>query len=585
MSFLDLRTYLEAAKQRGELKIIREEVDPSLEIAEIHRRVIAEGGPVLLFEKVKGSPFPVVTNLFGTKSRVDLAFGDEAYKFIKQAASLPEELLPPTIAKLWSKRSFFMQAARVGLKHLDSAPVKCHRVTPPKLTTLPALKTWELDGGPFLTLPLVYTEHPDTGVHNLGIYRMQVFSDSDTGLHIQIGKGGGFHLARAGELGRNLPVNIFLGGSPAVILSAVAPLPENVPELILASLVTGGKLRLASNPSGPLPLLADAEFVLVGESRPAERRPEGPFGDHYGYYSLTHDFPVFRCNTMYHRDKPIFPATVVGKPKQEDFFIGDYLQEMLSPLFPVVMPAVRDLWSYGETGYHSLAAAVVRERYKREAMVSAFRILGEGQLSLTKFLLVIDKPMDLRDFRTVLEYVLERSDFRTDLYLFSNLSMDTLDYAGPKLNEGSKGVLLGMGDSIRTLPRAFHGTLPSYLSHAERFCGGCLALSGPSYKDDPRAAEQVAQSSEFAEWPLVVLCDDARFTASTASSFLWSTFTRFEPAADIYAKNTTLHRFHPSLDVPVVIDARMKPDYPDELFCDQRTAQLVDSRWNSYFEK
>ena len=224
---------------------------------------------------------------------------------------------------------------------------------------------------------------------------------------------------------------------------------------MLASLIAGERLPQVAAPNGhPHPLIASAEFALMGEVAPKVRRPEGPFGDHYGYYSLQHDYPVFDVRQIAHRKDAIYPATVVGKPRQEDFFIGDLLQELLSPLFPLVMPAVEQLWSYGETGYHSLAAAVVKQRYKREAMASAFRILGEGQLSLTKFILLTDRLVDLKDFRATLEHVLARTNPQTDLYVFSNLSMDTLDYTGPVVNEGSKGVWLGLGDPVRELPRA-----------------------------------------------------------------------------------------------------------------------------------
>lgn len=585
MSFTDLRSFIAALRRMGELHEITTEVDPQLEIAEIHRRVIAEGGPALLFRRVKGSPFPVVTNLFGTKRRTDLAFGASGEEFIREAAKLPEELLPPTFKKLWGKRHLAGKLLRVGFKRSNTGPVLERAVAPTSLTKLPALTTWSEDGGPFITLPLVYTEHPESGVHNLAMYRMQIYDDASTGMHMQIGKGGGFHLAAAKQLNQPLPVNVFIGGPPAAILAAIAPLPENVPELLLASLLTGARLRLAKNPWGPLPLLADAEFALVGTVRPDELRPEGPFGDHYGYYSLQHDFPVFRAKAMAHRADAIFPATVVGKPKQEDFYIGDHLQELLSPLFPLVMPAVRDLWSYGETGYHSLAAAVVRERYKREAMVSAFRILGEGQLSLTKFLLVTDRPQDLRNFRAVLEYALERADFRSDLYVFANLSMDTLDYAGPKLNEGSKGVLLGMGDPVRTLPGAFSGELPTGISAAEVFCRGCLVVSGCAFSEEPHLAERILKHHAFREWPLIALVDDAKFAASSPSQFLWTVFTRFEPAADIHAREVSLTRLHPELHPPVLIDARMKPHYPAELECDEATKRLVDSRWHEYFAK
>jgi 3-polyprenyl-4-hydroxybenzoate decarboxylase len=418
---------------------------------------------------------------------------------------------------------------------------------------------------------------------------MQIYDDRTTGMHWQIGKGGGFHHAAAESRGRALPVAVTLGGPPALLLSAVAPLPENTPELLLASLVLGRRLPMARLGGFPLPFPADAEIVLLGEVPPGERRPEGPFGDHYGYYSLAHDYPVFKVGTVARRRDAIYPATVVGKPRQEDFFIGDYLQALLSPLFPVVMPAVSDLWSYGETGYHSLSAAVVRQRYKREAMASAFRILGEGQLSLTKFLLVLDRPCDLKDFRSVLTEVLRRADFRTDLFVFANLAMDSLDYAGPRVNEGSKGVLLGVGEPVRELPQEFQGVLPPGIEEAVVFSPGCLVVKAPAFPQSVsagQAAPDVAgwlNHPSLAAWPLVVITDDARRATRSVFNFLWTTFTRFEPAADLHARATSVLRHHPVFEPPVAIDARMKPWYPEELFCDAETASLVERRWKSYF--
>jgi len=402
-------------------------------------------------------------------------------------------------------------------------------------------------------------------------------------MHWQIGKGGGFHYAAAEARGQRLPATVFLGGPPALMLAAISPLPENVPELLLASLIAGERLPQVRG-YGPHPLIATAEFALMGEVPPGTRQPEGPFGDHYGYYSLTHDYPVFEVQRMAHRADAIFPATVVGKPRQEDFFIGDLLQELLSPLFPLVMPAVEGLWSYGETGYHALSAAVVKQRYAREAMASAFRILGEGQLSLTKFLLVTDQRVDLRNFKLTLEHVLARTNAETDLYVFSNLSMDTLDYTGPVVNEGSKGVWLGLGDPVRELPRQFQSAdVPQGVTDVRVFCGGCLVVGAPSYADEPGAAERLARDGAFEGWPLVVLSDEPARAAASAMNFLWTTFTRFEPAADIHAADRRIVRNHIAYRGPVVIDARLKPGFPDELTCREDIAQLVTRRWKEYF--
>lgn len=583
MSFPDLRAFLDQIKRDRDLVEIRATVDPYLEAAEIHRRVIAANGPALLFTNIKGASHPLTTNLFGTARRAEMAFGERPHRLIRRLVEFIETALPPTPAKLWGARDIGIELFKIGLKRVSRGPVTEVVTNDVHLDTLPAMTTWPEDGGPFITLPLVFTEHPDGRGHNLGMYRLQIYDAKTTGMHWQIGKGGGFHYAVAEKQGLPLPVTVFLGGPPALMLSAVAPLPENIPELILASLIAGERLQLIDGIS-PHPLVAGAEYALIGEVAPKERKPEGPFGDHYGYYSLQHDYPVFRVKTVAHRHDAIFPATVVGKPRQEDFFIGDLLQELLSPLFPLVMPGVERLWSYGETGYHSLSAAVVKERYAREAMASAFRILGEGQLSLTKFLLVTDQLVDLKDFRATLEHVLARTHPETDLYVISNLSMDTLDYTGPEVNKGSKGIWLGLGDPVRDLPREFSASeLPSGVTDVQVFCGGCLVVGCHPFRDDANAPERIAAHPVFADWPLIVLTDEPLRAIRSAINFLWTTFTRFEPAADIHSAATRITRNHLSYTMPIVIDARLKPGFPQELSCNEETATQVTERWQEYF--
>jgi menaquinone biosynthesis decarboxylase len=580
----NLRSFLDLLRSENDLVTIEAEVDPYLELAEIHRRVIARGGPALLFKRVKGSRYPVVTNLFGTPRRIEHAFGPKPEALVREAVHTAEALLPPKPAQLWQHRALALEALKLGTRNVRRGPVTEILDQPARLCELPILTTWQEDGGPFITLPLVYTEHPASGKHNLGMYRIQRYDARTTGLHWQIHKGGGFHYHEAERADRPLPVTIFLGGPPALILAAIAPLPEDVPELVLASVLAGEKIRMTKNPlaSHPHRLVAEAEFALLGHVPPHERRPEGPFGDHYGYYSLQHDYPVFHVEAVAHRRDAIYPATVVGKPRQEDFYIGDYLQQLLSPLFPLVMPSVRDLWTYGETGFHSLCAAVVRERYGREALVSAFRILGEGQLSLTKFLILTDTPQDLRDFKKLFEHVLARARFESDLFIISNVSMDTLDYTSGVVNEGSKAILVGLGEAVRELPREFQGELPRDVSRVEVFCGGCLVVQGRPYAEDEGQAARLTREEAFASWPLIILQDDAR-VAHSVQDFLWSTWTRFEPAADIYAAETTVHRHHLSYRAPIVIDARKKPSLPDELVVRQDISELVDKRWREYF--
>lgn len=580
----DLRSFIDTLRTENEIVEITAEVDPYLEIAEVHRRVIDREGKALLFRSVKGSSFPVVTNLFGTKRRIDLAFGPKPLEFVRRAVHAAEDLLPPRPKKLWEYRDLALAGLKLGTKTVARAPVLEKRQSPVDLEKLPFLQLWHEDGGHFNTLPLVYTESPSTGKHNLGIYRMQRYDASSTGMHWQIGKGGGFHYREAQQRGEQLPVTVFLGGSPALMLAAIAPLPEGVPELMLASLLAGGKISVAANPRGSdrHRLLADAEFALCGQVSPVELRPEGPFGDHYGYYSLEHDYPVFRADAVFHRSDAIYPATVVGKPRQEDYFIGDYLQELLSPLFPVVMPAVRDLWSYGDTGFHSLAAAVVQERYGREALSAGFRILGEGQLTLTKFLLITDTPQDLRDFKRLFEHILARVDWHRDLFIFSQTAFDTLDYASGKVNHGSKAILMGLGDAKRELVGEFTGELPSGIRRADPFCAGCLVVEGESYENDKTLGESITASGKFDDWQMVVIHDDAGFAAST-EKFLWATWTRFNPATDIFAKEVTTQNNHIGYKAPIVIDARMKPWYPKEVETREDIVKLVDDRWGDYF--
>jgi len=578
----DLRAYIDILRQANEIIFVDEPVDPNLEIAEIHRRVIEKGGPALFFRNVMGSKFPVVTNLFGTEKRIDLAFDKRPVKFVNDVVKFAEKVLPPDISKLWSGKGLFMQGLKIGTKKIKNAPILENLQRPSRLTELPMLTSWHSDGGAFVTLPLVYTEHPEGRGHNLGMYRIHRYDDCTTGIHWQIHKGGGYHYNVAEKNNKPLPLSLFIGGPPALILSAIAPVPEDVPELILASLLLGKRLDMTDDPLGGHQLVANAEFAIKGEVPPFERRPEGPFGDHFGYNSLQHDYPVFHVNRLYHRKDAIYPATVVGRPRQEDYYIGDYLQELLSPLFPLVMTGVKQLKTFGDTGFHSLAAAKVNNRYQREAFAAAMRILGEGQLSLTKFLIITDGDINVEDFGKLWEHVLERVNFQTDLFVFDNVSQDTLDYTGPSVNKGSKAVLMGLGkDPVRKLPREFKGTLPDGCSKPEIFLPGTLVLQVRNYESDPQLGAKVANHAGLEEWPVILLVDDSRAATVSMKEFLWSFFTRFEPAGDIYGREPENRRFHIRLNEPVVFDCRMKPWYPPVLEVDDKTKKKVDDKISS----
>jgi UbiD family decarboxylase len=575
----DLRAYLDVLRRDGGLLEIDEEVDPHLEIAEIHRRVIAQKGPALFFRHVKGSAFPVVTNLFGCERRLEQAFAGRPQRFVRELTRLVESLGEISVKTLWQKRRLLADGLKIGLKTVRTAPILENCQIPPRLTSLPLLTSWHGDGGPFVTLPLVYTEHPEGKGHNLGMYRIQRYDDRTTGIHWQIHKGGGYHYHQAEKLGLALPLTLYIGGPPALMLAAVAPLPEDIPELILTSLLLGKKLPMVDDPRGGHRLVANAEFAVKGIVPPYLRRPEGPFGDHYGYNSLAHDYPIFQASHLYHRRDAIYPATVVGRPKQEDYYIGNFLQELLSPLFPLMMKGVKQLKTFGETGFHCLAAARVENRYPREAFSCGLRVLGEGQLSLSKFLIVTDGSLDVSDFPKLWTHVLERVNWESDLHIFADTAQDTLDYTGPSVNMGSKAMLLGLGrDKIRELPGEFHGDLPPGCRRARLFLPGTLVVEGESYKDNRDLAARLAAWNGLGKMPVAILVDDLAAATASLQEFLWTVFTRCEPANDFYAAARFVHRFHVGLTEPVVIDCRLKPWYTEILAVDEATRQKVEAR-------
>jgi 4-hydroxybenzoate decarboxylase subunit C len=583
----NIGSFLEHLKKEGELLIVEASVDPCLELAEIQRRVVAQQGPALLFTSVQGTTFPVATNLFGTRRRIDLAFGEEPYRFFKRVVEALEVLGAPSISKLWDYRDLVKKGLNLGTTNCRSGAVLDCVMNPAQMESLPQIKSWPMDGGPFLTLPLAYSEHPLTGKPNIGMYRNQIFDNATAGMHFQIHRGIGFHYFESERMQRPLPVNVFLGGPPSLIMAAIAPLPENIPEAILASLLLGKKLGMIRNPLvSALPVFAEAEFALIGQVPPSVRRTEGPFGDHYGYYSLAHPFPVFQVDRIYHRKNAIFPATVVGRPRQEDHYIGEYLQELFSPLYPLVMNGVQSVWAYDDAGMHPLAGAIVKERYPREAFMAAMRILGEGQLSLTKFLMLTDAPLPLNPFRALLVHILERADFASDLYVFSAVSQDTLDYTSGRMNEGSKAILMGLGDKRFTLADKLQSELKNPIFRDQKvYAPGVLVVEGPGWQIQDSVAKQLLLEEAVQSFRIVCLVDNAAECVRDDPSFLWTVFTRFEPASDMYARESRLERFHVQLTAPIVFDCRMKPWYPPAVEPLPETVARVDALWPLLFPR
>ena len=567
-----LSEFLRLLQDLGELSEINVPVSPHLELAEIHRRIVAESGPALLFNNVVGSRFPVATNLFSSKKRLAIALGEDYEEAIGSLIRSVEEGF--SLTSLWRHRSLF----KIGTKQTAKAPITDHRLEP-KLSQIPFITCWPGDGGAFLTLPLVYTESPSGKGPNLGMYRIQRFDETTAGLHWQIAKGGGHHFSESEALGQDLPVTIFLGGSPALILSAIAPLPENVSELLLASFLQGSKIGLHRPAREALPLIAECDAALVGYARARERRLEGPFGDHYGYQNPALPFPVFHCQKIYHRSNAIIPATVVGRPLQEDAWIGQYLQKLFLPVLRLAVPALKDLHTYPETGFHPLAAARIVERYEKEALSTAFRLLGEGQLALTKIMLITDQPVPLDNIRALLPAILERLRPAEDIHVFAYTALDTLDMTGPAPNRGSKALFIATGEARRKLPQTV-SSVPRGVKHAIPFAPGCLVIDGFSYQDLPDPSPLI---EGLPQWPLIILVDDAPLCTSSDQEFLWQAFTRFEPGQDLYAKDKAIRRNGVSFSFPLLIDARTKPTYSQPLVADGATVDLVDSRWYDYF--
>ncbi len=587
MSFPDLRSFLHRLEARGLLARIKAEVNPDQEVTVIQHRVLAQQGPALLFENLKDSPYRLVSNLFGSRERVEMVFGRAPAEVGEKIAALAAKLTPPTLSGLWQARSGLREVFRARLRTVASGPILENTFAPPRLNRLPVLTCWPKDGGPFFTLPLVHTVDPVSGQGNLGIYRLQLFDDDATGMHWQIEKGGAFHFHRAREQGQPLPVSVILGGPPALTIAAVAPLPEGFDERLLAAFMMGSPLEVISRPVTGHRIPAQAEFVLEGSVGTDDRRREGPFGDHLGHYSKCADFPVFRVDRLLARQDAIYPATVVGKPVQEDYHIGVALQEMARPLLKMLKPAVTDLWAYPETGFHPLAVMSVRERYPREALKHALGMLGEGQLSLTKVMIVVDQDVPVRDIRQVSQALWERLDPAEGLHLLAPTAQDTLDFTGPQPNTGSRLILVATRRDGRPLraepppPPPFGANMPEAIIDMKAL-GAAFLVVQVKDKCDITAVREALAAHPAARRYLFQVLVSADVPLADDMLVLWGWFTRFDPLTDLHpaqriqAGNRLIMRF------PICIDATWKQGYPEPLRFDPDAEKRVNARWGEY---
>lgn len=610
MGYRSLQECVHDLARTGQLIQLDEEIDPHLEAAEIQRRVYQAQGPAILFNRVKGCRFRMVCNLFGTLDRARYLFRD-ALEDVRRLVEL--KIDPSRLARQpWRYAGLPRTLWTMWIRRVRHGPVMDCETT---VDQLPRLQSWPDDGGPFITLPIVYTEHPDhpgLARSNVGMYRVQLAGNAyvpnrEVGLHYQIHRGIGVHHAAAIRRGERLPVNVFVGGPPAMTLAAVMPLPEGMSELLFAAALGRRPVRMICAPNR-LPIWADADFCLSGYVDPQQTKPEGPFGDHLGYYSLRHPFPVLQVEHVFHRRDAIWPFTVVGRPPQEDTTFGALIHELTGPIIPTVIPGVKEVHAVDAAGVHPLLLAIGSERYvpfaertrPQEILTQAHAILGQGQLSLAKYLVIAadeSHGLTTHDIPGFLRYVLERVDWQTDLHFHTRTTIDTLDYSGEGLNAGSKVVIAAAGPPRRVLsselPAPFR--LPEGFTDVRVCLPGILAVTAPPCRGNRRVEQlgttgQVhsldADVARFCEalsgdhplkaFPLIVLVDDADFTARTLNNWLWVTFTRSNPAVDIDGVEAFVQDKHWGCRGSLVIDARIKPHHAPPLIEDPEVSRRVD---------
>jgi 4-hydroxy-3-polyprenylbenzoate decarboxylase len=597
MGYSSLAECVEDLEKHGHLIRIKEEVDPYLEMAAIHLRVYEQKGPALFFEKIKGSPFPAVSNLFGTLERSKFMFRDSLDK-VEQLVSLRNDPMKALKNPI--------KYAGTGFTALTALPLKqsWFKSTFEKTTIsqLPQIVNWPMDGGPFITMPQVYTEDVDKpGVmnSNLGMYRIQLagndyIQDKEIGLHYQIHRGIGVHQSKANKKGLPLKVSIFVGGPPSHPLAAVMPLPEGLSELTFAGALGNRRFRYFYDDEG-FCISADADFVITGTVQPQENKPEGPFGDHLGYYSLTHPFPLLKVHNVYHKKNAIWSFTVVGRPPQEDTSFGALIHEITGSALPQEIHGLKEVNAVDAAGVHPLLFAIGSERYTpylrdrkpQEILTIANHILGRNQLSLAKYLFIAaredDESLSTTNPEAFLKHVLERIDLTRDVHFYTNTTIDTLDYSGDGLNAGSKVVLAAAGPVMRKLTERLPAEIiwPQGFSKPQLALYGVLVLQSIPYSSAADAQQQMEaldthlSTKEMDGIVMIVVVDDADFTAAHINNLLWVTFTRSNPAADIYGFEPFTRHKHWGCKGPMIIDARKKPHHAPELIKDPETEEKI----------
>lgn len=576
---------------------IKHEVDPNLEVAEIHRQVYDKHGPAIFFEKIKGSPFPGLSNLYGTIERTEFLFRKTLPK-VKKVIELkadPTRLLKNPLRYIGAP---FTALTALPMKSIFGSPVMYGQTT---IDQLPMIKSWPMDGGAFITLPQVFSLPPDNKnimQSNLGMYRIQLsgneyIMNDEIGLHYQIHRGIGVHHEMYNKSDEPFKVSIFVGGLPSHAFSAIMPLPEGLSELTFAGMLADRRFRYMIDDMGHV-VSSDADFVITGTIMKNKKKPEGPFGDHLGYYSLTHDFPIMKVDRVYHRKDAIWHFTVVGRPPQEDSSFGYLIHQLVKDLAAQEFPGLKEIHAVDAAGVHPLLLAIGKERYMpfreprpEEILTIANRILGSGQTSLAKYLIIAadedDPSLDTHDIAAFFKHVLERIDWQRDLHFQTKTTIDTLDYSGEDWNGGSKVVWACRSNQIRKLaidlPVIPENTID--LSDFKVVLPGILAYSGPKFINYDQAKNEVdtlidnLEKIDLDGFPLIILCDDASFTAESLNNFVWVTFTRSNPSHDIYGIGSFTKNKHWGCKGSLIIDARKKPHHAPELVTDKAIEESV----------
>jgi 4-hydroxy-3-polyprenylbenzoate decarboxylase len=603
MAYRSLEECLTDLEKNGHLVRIKEEIDPYLELAAIHLRVHEAGGPALLFEHVKGSRFRAASNIFGTLERSRFIFR-HTWKKVQRLIELKNEPIQAIKHPIKNFNAALAGLKAFPLKNPSVKPVLAQQI---QVSDLPLVHHWPMDGGAFVTLPQVYTEDVDQpGIMNanLGMYRIQLTGNQyqlnkEAGLHYQLHRGIGVHQSKANNKGLPLKVSVFVGGPPSHTVAAVMPLPEGISEMTFAGVLGGRRFRYSYQ--GGFCISTDADFVITGEVYPADNKPEGPFGDHLGYYSLQHPFPLMKVHHVFAKKDAIWPFTVVGRPPQEDTSFGQLIHELTGSALQQEIPGLREVHAVDAAGVHPLLLAIGSERYTpymptrqpAEILTIANHILGTGQLSLAKFLFITasdDNNLDTHDVKRYLEYVLERIDLSRDIHFYTNTTIDTLDYSGSSLNSGSKMVMAAYGEPLRSLATE----VPAILKNISGFenprvvMPGVVALQTKTFssyqatqKEMEALDEQLKNNvAELNNLPFIVVCDDAGFVAENLRNFLWVTFTRCNPSHDSYGVDSFVANKHWGCRGPFIFDARIKPQHAPPLAMERQVEQRIERIFN-----